>query len=337
VAATQLSDVIIPQVYLSYVTVNSPERTAFFQSGVAVKNDAISNAFANGGTAANIPFWKDLDATVEPNYTTDNPSDVAVPNKITAGDMVARKANMNQGYSNADLTSELSGQDPMQRIRDRFGMYWMRQWQRRAIATVTGLYASDVANNGGDMVVNIATEDGVNANSDNIFSQTSFVNAAFTLGDAVENISAIAVHSVIYQRMVIENNITFVKPSDGNVTFPTYMGKFIIIDDGMPVIAGTTSGYKYLSVLFGNGAIGYGENTPPVPAEVFRAPDKGNGGGVETLWERKSWIIHPFGYTFTGTTVTGQSPTLANLKLAANWARQVPRKNVPLAFLLTNG
>lgn len=75
----------------------------------------------------------------------------------------------------------------------------------------------------------------------------------------------------------------------------------------------------------------------------------GNGGGVETLWERKTWILHPFGYQFTGTDITNRantngrtgantgvdelSPLLADLRKAANWDRVVDRKNVPIAFL----
>jgi hypothetical protein len=35
-ALTQLSDVIVPEIYLSYTAVNGPEKTALWQSGVVV-------------------------------------------------------------------------------------------------------------------------------------------------------------------------------------------------------------------------------------------------------------------------------------------------------------
>ncbi len=119
----------------------------------------------------------------------------------------------------------------------------------------------------------------------------------------------------------------------------------VVIDDGAPVIAGGTSGFRYVSMLFGAAVFGYGEGSPEVPTAVERFESQGNGGGVENIWSRKTWLIHPIGHTFTSNTVTGPtgktvnniSPTDANLALAANWNRTYDRKNVPMAFLVTNG
>lgn len=343
-ASVLLSDVIVPAVYMSYIGVNNPELTAFSQSGVVTRNAVLDNAFSAGGSIVTMPYWNDLDPTIEPNYSTDSPTDVATPNKVNAGTMLARVVNNNQGYSAADLIAQLAGSDPMQRIRDRFSTYWTRAWQRRIIATIQGIMNANVAQNASDMINSIALETLVGQSSANMFSRTAFTGAAFTLGDHVERVAAIAVHSVVYKRMVDNDDITFLRPATVDPSLPLtangqpyYLGKPVIVDDSMPVIAGTTSGFKYVSALFGEGAIGFGENLPPVPVEVYRRPDQGNGGGVEQLWERKSWVLHPFGYQFTSSSVAGLSPTIAELKLAANWSRVVVRKNVPIAFLITNG
>ncbi|MGI9573903.1 major capsid protein [Alloalcanivorax xenomutans] len=336
-ASTLLSDVIIPEVYSDYQAENSPEKTAFFQSGVAVRNPMLDQKANSGGDMLNVPFWKDLDASAEPNYSTDNPADLATPQKVVADKQIARMAYLNQGYSSADLSGEIAGSDPIQRVRNRFGTYWMRQWQRRLIPALNGVLADNVANDGGDMVEDIAIEDGNNATDANLFSRTAFTGAAFTLGDMFESTSAIAVHSVVYKRMVDNNDVEFIPDSEGNLTIPTFLGRRIIVDDGMPVVAGATSGFKYTSVLFGEGAVGYGEGTPKMPVELQREANQGNGGGVETLWERKSWLIHPFGFAWQEASVAGESPTWAELATAANWNRVVARKNVPLAFLTTNG
>ena len=336
-ATTQISDVIVPAVYMSYTAVDSPEKTAFFDSGVAVRNPMLDTALDEGGMQIDVPFWKDLDSTVEPNYSSDDPTQNASPQKVQAGEQLARKAFLNQGYSAADLVVELAGSEPMQHVRNRFGTYWMRQWQRRVIATALGVMNRNIASESGDMVLNAALETTVGVSDANLFSRGAFTGAAFTLGDMFGEIGAIAVHSIVAKRMIDNDDIVYVADSKGALTIPTYLGKRVVIDDQMPVIAGTTSGYKYVSILFGAGAIGYGEGSPKVPVEIEREARQGNGGGVETLWERKSWLIHPFGYKFTSTTVSAQSATLANLKLAANWQRVIERKNVPLAFLITNG
>lgn len=340
-ATTQLADVFVPEVYASYSAVNGPEKTAFFDSGVAVRNPALGNLFGNGGRIAELPFWKDLDAADEPNYGTDNPADVATPAKVETGIQVARLAALNQGYSTADLTAELAGQDPMQQVRNRFGTYWMRQWQRRAIASLQGVIADNIANDGGDMVNSIAGTLNSDVAAGTLFSRAAFTAAAFTSGDHYDDYVAIAVHSVVYKRMVDNDDIEFIPDSQGVMT-ATFMGRRVIVDDGLPftpaegALAGDDAA-RYTSFLFGAGLIGFDEGTPKTPVELEREAAQGNGAGVETLWERKSWVLHPFGTAFNSTTLTNGNATLAQLRLAANWDRVVERKNVPFAALVTNG
>ena len=327
-ANTLITDVIIPEIYADYAAVDGPEKTAFFDAGVAVQNPLLNAEASGGGRIVHVPFWRDLDASVEPNYSNDNPANVAAPQKVVAGEQLARKAFLNQGYSSADLAAELAGSDPMQRVRNRFGTYWRRQWQRRVIACLQGVLADNIANDSGDMVLSVAaaTNAGVGANT--VFTRANFTGAAFTSGDHFDDYQAIAVHSVVYKRMVDNDDVEFIPDSQGQLTIPTFMGRRIIVDDGLPFTPAAGSGAgdaaaQYTSILFATGAIGYGEGTARTPVEIEREAAQGNGGGVETIWERKQWLIHPFGFRFTSTTVTGETPNLANLRLAANWDRVV--------------
>lgn len=341
-ANTLISDVVVPEIYGDYAAVNGPEKTAFFDAGVAVRSPLIDGLASGEGRIQTLPFWKDLDASAEPNYSTDSTADVAVPQKVVAGEQIARTSFINQGYSSADLASELAGSDPMQRVRDRFGTYWMRQWQRRTIATLEGVLADNVANDGSDMVNDISGATNADVGSTTLFSRAAFTGAAFTSGDRFDDYNAVAVHSVVYKRMVDNDDIEFVPDSQGQLTIPTFMGRRVIVDDGLPFTpaggaAGTDTAPEYTSILFASGAIGFGEGTARTPVEVDREAAQGNGGGIETLWERKQWIVHPFGFQFTSATVTGQSPTWANLRLSGNWDRVIDRKSIPLSFLVTNG
>ncbi len=333
-----LAEVIEPEVYLSYQTVDDPEKTAFFESGIAVRNAELDAKAGSGGKILDIPFWKDLDQTAEPNYSDDSDTD-ATPGKLVAGEQVARNAYMNHGIQANDLVSEIAGSDAMARIRARFSTYWQRQFQRRVIATLNGVLADNVANDDGDMVHNIAVSSNTTPQAGNVWSREAFTGAAFTLGDRFQDTSAIAVHSIVYKRMVDNDDIEYIRPSDGSMAIPTFLGRRVIIDDGLPVREGASSTKtEYVSVLFQGGALGFGSHLPKNAVAVSRDEAAGRGAGVETLWERKTWLLHPLGFEFKSHTVTNNvTPSLANLALAANWDRVVDRKNVPLAFLITNG
>jgi hypothetical protein len=341
-ATTQISDVYVPEVYSSYTAVNGPEKTVFFDSGIAVANPALAGMFSDGGRIAELPFWKDLDASDEPNYGTDDPTDIAVPAKVTTGTQVARMASLNQGYQSSDMTGELAGSDPMQQVRNRFGRYWQRQWQSRTIASLQGVIADNVANDDGDMVNNVAGATNADVATGTLFGREVFTAAAFTSGDHYDDYAVFAVHSVVAKRMVDNNDIDFLADSNGQLTIPSFLGRRLVVDDSLPMTAaagtgGTDAAATYTSYLFGTGLIGYGERSPKVPVELEREAAQGNGAGIETLWERKSWVIHPFGTAFTNTTLTDGNATLAQLRLAANWDRVIERKLVPLASIVTNG
>ena len=336
-ANVRLTDSIEPRVFLDYLSVNTMEKTAYWESGV-VASSPVLNAKANtGGRIVDVPFWKDL-ANIEPNYSNDDPAANSTPQKISTGDQIARIGYLNQSWSSTDLASEIAGSNAMQRIASRVDAYWMRQYQARLIAMTVGLYNDNVAGNAGDMVFNAARTTAGTAAATNGFTRSNFTSAAFTLGDSFENTGALAVHSVIYKRMVDNDDIDFIVDSQGSMNIPTFLGRRVIVDDGMPVVMNATSGLlEYTSVLFGAGSIGYGEGSPENPIEVDRKPEQGNGAGVEILYSRKTMLMHPQGYAFTSASVAGVTPTLAELKLAGNWTRVVDeRKQVSIAFLVSN-
>lgn len=343
---SRLANIIDVTIFQDLPPENNPEKTALFQSGVVVRNQLLDNLANAPGKIAELPFWKDLNPEAEQNYSNDSPADVATPLQLVQDEQIARKAFVNQGWTESDLAAELAmGGNAMRRIRARVDNYWAWRWQRRVVSTAVGVMLANVANDSGDMITDISTQDGDAATDVNLFSRSAMVSAAFTMGDRFDELSAIVVHSVVAQRMIDNDDIVYVPDSAGNLTIPTFLGKRVVIDDGAPVIAGTTSGFRYVSMIFGSAAFGYGEGTPEVPLEVEREAAQGNGGGVESLWSRKTWLIHPLGHKFlstvvsgpTGETVNNISPTDADLALASNWERVHFRKNIPLAFLVTNG
>lgn len=339
-ATTQLSDVFVYPVYQSYSALNSVETTNFYQAGIIARNaqlDAIARA---AGKVTEMPFWLDLDSSGEPDYTNDDPTDLAVPGKVTSATMSARKAFVHKSWSAMDLTNELSRADPLQQIRNRFGVWWERQASKRLIAIVQGVIADNIANDASDMGLDISAGSGDAA----VFNSDAFTDASFTMGELTGGMTAIAVHSKVMARMSKNDDIIYIPDSQGRLIIPTYKGVRVVMDDKMPK-TGSGDDTIYTSVMFGSGAFGFGgvegqvlglgEGTPINPSYVHRVENAGAGGGMEIIGERNTWLMHPFGFSYTATdqNLTELSPTLADLSPATYWNRVVDRRNVPMAWL----
>lgn len=336
-ANTELTDIFVPEVFQSYQVNDTVEKTAFVDSGVVALSPTLDQRADSGGMLTTIPFWNDLDASIEPNYSNTIYTDIATPQKIDSGEQTARIAYLNEGFSSSDLNKELAGSDPMQRIANRVDSYWSRQFQRRVLSIAIGIYNDNVAANGGDMVVDVSSTTPGTIVDANRFTAPGLIDANYTLGDAAPGVGVLALHSIIYKKMLKDQLIEFIPDAQGKLTIPTYLQMRVIVDDGMPTF-GTGVDRKYLCVLFGQGALGYGRGNPKTPSEVQRYPERANGGGVEVLWSRKTWLIHPSGFNFLSTTITGpgMSPTWADLQLDTNWERVLDRKKIPMAFYVVN-
>jgi len=335
-AVTRLSDLSFDEdVYLSYAQENRPDRNAYVQSGVAVTNDSLREAVTEQGTLPTIPYWKDLDASSE-NVSSDDPNTSATPGKIGTDIMVARQLYLNNGWGAANLAASINGgNDPMRQIAARTGRYWDMRLAARVQAATLGAYLSNVAA-GGDMVYDVSTEDGDNATADNKWSYDGFVDTLATMGENASELGLIAVHPDTMAQMRKQNQIATIQDSETGLMINMYGEYRVIEDKALPVIAGGTSGFRYVSVLYRQGAIGYAEGDVKNPIGVQMDEAAANGAGVESLWERKHWIVHPEGFNWTETTVAGLSPTITEFEDADNWGRKFERENVGLAFFVHN-
>ncbi|WP_438455315.1 major capsid protein [Vreelandella venusta] len=319
-ASTRLSDIFVADYYATLDPVDSPEKTAVYESGIITRNPALDAVAQDGQGTATISYWQDLDADEAPNVSTDNPDTLGSVGKATQGSMKARTLFLNKGYGVSDLTSELANTEPMQHIRNRFGTYWNRQWQRYTLGAARGVIASNITNNGGDMVIDAGAD--VDANA--------FIDAAFTAGDAADQFSALGVHSVVMKRMAKLDLIEYLRDSEGRIILATYLGKPVFMDDSLTYADG-----QYMSMFFGSGAFGYGVGTPHMPEELDRNAAGGNGGGAEVLWERKTYLIHPAGFSWAGSEDPNASPTPTAMATGTNWTRVFDRKQVPFAAVIS--
>src|SRR5690606_27775110 len=208
----------------------------------------------------------------------------------------AVRLSRNNSWSSVDLAATLAGADPMNAIADRVAYYWTRRLQAAFISTWLGVIA-DNANDGSDYTNDVSNA-GTFADGVTNFTAEAFLDTALTMGDSMEDLTAVMVHSVVYNRMQKNNLIDFIPDSTGRVQIPTFLGREVIVDDGVP-----RSGNVFQTWLFGRGATRLGVGQAKVPTEVERKAGGGNGGGQEVLYNRVEWTIHPVGHAFVMTGV----------------------------------
>lgn len=345
-AVTKIADVVVPQIFTPYKQQITEQKSALIQSGVVARDPALDAMLAGGGLTFNTPSWKDLDNDEE-NTSSDDDGTSSTPKKIGTATEISVRLSRNQSWSAMDLASALAGAKPMEAIGNRVGYYWTRRLQANFIATAQGVFADNAAApSGSEHVQNDLTNDISGASYSagvTDFSAEAFIDTAVTLGDSAETVTAVMMHSIVYARAQKNNLIDFIPDADGKTEIPFFLGRRVIVDDSMPNPAGVgaaqTSAGIYHTWLLGTGAFRYGVGSPDVPTETKRDPDKGNGGGMETLYDRVEWVLHPVGHAYTGTPPNG-GPSVAsttnNLAHAASWQRRFSeRKQIKIARLIT--
>ena len=324
---TRIADVIVPEVFNPYVVNKTMELSALYQSGIVASVAELQGALGKGNRYFNMPFWNDL--TGEDESLEDTQDWALTPDKITSGQDMATQLFRGKAWSATDLSKTLSGDDPMGAIGDLVANYWARRMQAALIATLKGSFTAITDTH----VNNIAIEDGNNATETNKISGSAIVDTMSKLGDAHEVLTGIVMHSVPYFNLVKQGLVEDVRDAQGNVLYKAYLGKRIVLDDGVPVVAGGTSGFKYTTYLFGQGAIGYAEGSPEYPTET----DRDKLAGEDILINRKHFVLHPRGIKFTNHTVEKTAPTNAELALTANWAKVYEDKDIRMVALITLG
>lgn len=316
-AGTTLSDVIVPELFTPYVINKTMEKSAFVNSGIMVRNAAFDQLASEAARTHNMPFFEDLKGDAQ-NIVEGQAVDAQ---KITSSKDVSTTIMRQQMWSATSLSAALAGSDPMRAIGDLVADYWARQYQKELINILTGVFASTSM---ADHVLDLSAKDGVAAN----IGASAVIDALQLLGDAQDQLTAIVMHSATKAYLKKLNLITTERDSV-SVEFDAYQGRRVIVDDGCPV-----SGGVYTTYLFGEGAVAFGEGTPEgfVQTETDRDPNK--GAGVNMLYNRHCFIMHPRGVAWTNKVRANvESPTRAELANGTNWNRVFEPKQIRIVAI----
>lgn len=332
-AFTDLSNAIVPSVFLAYQQALTEKKSRLVDSGVVARNAEMDDLLAGGGKTFNLPFWEDLGDANTPNSSSDAQSSAITPVNIDSHEEIFARISRNQAWGSADIVGRLAGSDPQMAIARRVSPYWTRHLQDTVLAMLKGVFADNDANDSGDY-----THDVTGAYDPQItaFSAENFIDAVHTMGDSEEDLGVVFLHSVVYARAKKNNLIDFVQDSANPLAaaVPFFLGRRVLVDDGMP-----KTGNDYESIIMGAGAIQWGVGRPKVPIATDRDELQADGGGREYLVSRVEWGIHVAGHAYVGTPGDGgptNAATTNNFGAAASWDRRKPeRKQIKIARLKT--
>ncbi|WP_028257335.1 major capsid protein [Veillonella montpellierensis] len=310
---TTLQDIINPTPFFTdYVVNRTEELSSIFQSGILTRDSQFDQLASEPAQVHNMPFFNDLTGDSEDIIEgQDLTADKITSNQDTS--TTIRRAKM---WSSTDLAAQLSGTDPMKAIGDLTAGFWARDHQKELLNILDGVFSS--ASMTGH-VLNITDGVGKAAN----FSGEAFIDAMQLMGDARNSLTAVVMHSATRSYLDKLNLIQTIRQSDA-VSFDTYMGRRVIVDDGCPVDTD-----KYTTYLFGEGAIAYGVGNPVGLKQAAVDRDEKKGSGIDYLIMRKAFILHPRGVAWQNKTRAHvESVSRDELKDSKNWKRVYDPKKI---------
>ena len=323
---TRISDLVVPAVWNPYVLEQSTYANKFIASGIAQNVPALE-AIREGGTTVNVPFWvADLSGDME-QIVEDVP---LTPGKLTADNQIGVVIHRGKAWTSSDLSGLASGEDPMQALASKVAAYLANQEQKDLLACLNGVFGG-FASNSGAAFADLTYIPGTlgNITSSTINGMTS------KLGDQGSKITAIAMHSAIYNDLLDRKAVDFVKPGDvpsipvsvfsggsfqnsfaspQEMQIPFFIGRRIIVDDGI-----AKDGNNYAVYGFTNGAIGTAEQQA-----MATETDRDIFTGVDAMVVRKHFLHHPLGASWLGPV----NPTRAQLATIGNWEKVYQTKNI---------
>lgn len=333
---TRVADIIVPELFTPYMVKLTEQKSRLIRSGAVATDETLNTFLAGGGLTVHSPSFRDLDDDAE-NVGTDDPAVLSFAGKIVAQQEIAVRLSRNHSWSTMDLTKALAGVDPAEAIAQLVSGYWARRMQAVFLATMKGVFANnDAATDAYHTQYDLRHDISGASFADGVtnFSGAAVVDTAVTSGDSMDNLSMIMMHSIVYARAQKNNMIDFVEDSETKIKIATFLGREVIVDDGMP-----NTGGVFETWMFGAGALRVGQGSPKVPTATDRDEKAGNGSGMETLHSRVEWAFHPEGHAYIGTSPVGgpsNATTANNLGNAGSWRRAFKeRKQIKVARLVS--
>lgn len=249
--------------------------------------------------------------------------------------------------------------------------FWIRAlYENQIMGMLKGITANNLANEDGDMVVNIVekpspTLDG--SGETTLMNSIGHTRALKSMGCTNSSIDGIIMHECVWFNLLSSEahccNHADVFPSEqigrspmmragagSGMAMHFYQGKPVYVCDHACLVEEDAEGNTiYKTYYFGRGLFGFAEGNPEAQNFPMISTDRdecaNNGMGAQKIFARKVWVLHPNGYSNKWNAGCGDGTLRSDYSMmteleTANpiyWQRETGRKNIPLVIVCSNG
>lgn len=318
---TQLSDVFVPTPFSDAVAELSANKAGVVTSGAVATNNTIQSLMDLGGLRMEIPFLIDTVDNTSGTPSSDDAGDAITHVKVSGSSQNAIRISRNFSWASAKLAAQASGNDILGFAASRVSAQDVNSSNIIAMNCIEGVIAG-------------ATDDLLEDNTTVSITRDMVISSLYnSLGDGVDSIGVVIMHPSLIASLKSEDLTAWshMSAADGSLMFETYLGMRVIADQN--ITAAPLAG-DYCAYFLGNGYLQYGKSNVETVLDFDHAA--GGGRGIEHLYYRKDEIIHPDGFSFTGS-VASDTPTDAELANGANWTQvYTDRRNLKLMKLIAS-
>lgn len=326
-----------PEVFSGYMAEQPTWNDKIYASGIMVEDNTIMDLIGTKGNVATLPFYIPIDENDDPALNNDGMTD-NTPSEISGGKQTAMMIQRMKAWKAKDFTKELTGAAPMTHVANSVAGYYRQVWTRDLMSTIDAIMQlADMSNHITDLT---AAEGGTLADTNNI-NETSLIYAQQkALGDMADGFGLYLINSYIFAKykamgLVDYNKYTITNAIEREIELPTIGGLIPLVTDRFTIDTSATNPV-YKSYIIGQGAF------LTCPKNNYENPyytdyDPETDAGIEKLYTKQGRVIHPNGFSIKADSITGESPTNAELGKKSNWTLKFKEKNIPIGLIKSNG
>lgn len=326
-----------PEVFGEYFAEHPTWNDRIIASGVLAENNEIMNLIGEKGNVATLPFYTPIDEQTSQALNNDGETN-NTPVEISGKKQTAMLVQRMKAWKAKDFTKELTGADPLQHVANSVNDFYKQVRTRDLMSTVDAVLSlSGMENHITDLSL---SGSGTPADVNKIDDTTLIFAQQKALGDSDDKMGLLVMNSYIYAKykamgLVDYDKYTIADAVEREVELPKIGGFIPLVTDRFTV---DTTGQNpvYKTYMLGMGAFLTCDKTN-YENPYYTDYDPETSAGVEKLYTKQGYVLHPNGFSIKANKIAKESPTNVELGTKANWELAFNEKNIRMGVIKSNG